>query len=405
MTTEHREVSKSVESGTGVSTVSRRRLLQLMGSGGAALTLGRVATAESSSRPTGSPPSQSLPETPLTRDYDIVHPFVGAGMGFVALPELVAAVSNAGGLGVLGAAPEPPPAVAERIDQIRALTDRPFGVDFFLAESPTLGPVTVEAHIDVAIASRVPLVVFHFATPPVEWIDALKSAGSNVWAQVPSLRDAEEALTAGVDGLVVQGREAGGHSKSRTPLSKLLRDFRRALGDDILLLAAGGIATGHDVARALRRGADGVWVGTRLIASSEAHAREDWKLRLVTAKKDETVITKLFGPELPCLPFRVLRTSLVNELIDREEELCALPPEGPPIGSTTLFPGTSLETPDVPMPRLSALLATPETVGDLEQMPLAAGTGVERIHDIKPAAQIVEEMMATAGLILAASSG
>src|SRR6185436_4061854 len=150
--------------------VTRRRLLQVMGTGGMAVALGArsglvQADGESSKR------HETL-RTRLTETYGLVHPLVGAGMGFVALPELVAAVSEAGALGVLGVAPEPPPVFAERITQIRALTHKPFGVDFFLATSPTLGPTTVDAHIDIAVAAKVALAVFHFGLPTTAWVTA-----------------------------------------------------------------------------------------------------------------------------------------------------------------------------------------------------------------------------------------
>ena len=379
-----------------LEAVTRRRLLQVMGVGGAAVALG----VSPGLADTDDPPGQPEMRTRLTKRFGLEHPFVGAGMGFVALPELVAAVSEAGGLGVLGVAPEPPPVFAERIAQIRALTQRPFGVDFFLAVSPTLGPTTVDAHIDIAVASRVDLVVFHFGIPTATWVSSLKSAGSQIWVQVPSPEQARAALDAGADGLVVQGREAGGHNHSTTPLHDLLREVRDEVGDDVLLLAAGGIATGADVVTALAHGADGVWVGTRLVASTEAYANPEWKRRLTQARRQDTVITTLFGPELPCQPYRVLRNPAVDAAIGQQDEICGLPPTGAPIGTTVLFPGTSFETPGVPMPTFSALPPTPDTTGDFDAMGMPAGESVQHIRDIKPAARIVADMMHEARSII-----
>ncbi|MEA2602332.1 MAG: nitronate monooxygenase [Acidobacteriota bacterium] len=384
---------KTVESLEGVT---RRRLLQTLGVGGAALALGaRPGRTEEGGR-------RSEPEmrTRLTESFGLKHAFVGAGMGFVALPELVAAVSEAGGLGVLGVAPEPPPVFAERIGQIRALTSRPFGVDFFLAVSPTLGPITVDGHIEIAAAARVDLVVFHFGVPTAAWVASLKSAGSQIWIQVPSVEQARAALAAGADGLVVQGKEAGGHNHSTTPLHHLLRDVRDEVGRHVLVLAAGGIATGADVVAAFAHGADGVWVGTRLVASAEAYAHPEYKRRIVQAKSKDTVVTTLFGPELPCQPYRVLRNPAIDANIARQDEICALPPTGAPIGSTVLFPGTSFTTPGVPMPSFSALPPTRDTTGDFGAMGMPAGEGVHHIRDVKPAAEIVADMMAEARSIL-----
>lgn len=381
-------------------SVTRRRLLQVAGVGGAALALGvRPGSASEDGRP-ARPEPRAL-RTRLTESFGLEHAFVGAGMGFVALPELVAAVSEAGGLGVLGVAPEPPPVFAERIAQIRALTSRPFGVDFFLATSPTLGPTTVDGHIEIAAAAKVGLVVFHFGIPSAAWVATLKGAGIPIWVQVPTPDQARAALAAGADGLVVQGREAGGHNRSTTPLHHLLREVREEVGDEVLILAAGGIATGSDVVSALAHGADGVWVGTRLVASAEAYAHPEWKRRIVEAHRhQDTVTTTLFGPELPCQPYRVLRNPAIDASIGRQDEICALPPVGDPIGATVLFPGTSFETPGVPMPTFSALPPTPDTTGNFDAMGMPAGEGVQHIREVKPAAEIVRDLMRETRAIL-----
>ncbi|HEY0552701.1 MAG TPA: nitronate monooxygenase [Thermoanaerobaculia bacterium] len=392
------DIGKKAKSG---GAVTRRRLLQAAGVGGAALALGAGPIV---AREEGRPEPTDL-RTRLTKRFGLRHPFVGAGMGFVGLPKLVAAVSEAGGLGVLGVAPEPPPVFAERLTQIRALTRRPFGVDFVLATSPTLGQITVDAHIQIAVANRVDLVVFHFGIPTAAWVTSLKSAGIPLWIQVPSVEQARAALAAGADGLVVQGKEAGGHNRSTTPLHDLLREVRHEVGDDVLLLAAGGIATGADVVSALAHGADGVWVGTRLVASTEAYAHPEWKRRLTQARRQDTVITTLFGPEVPCQPYRVLRNPAVDANLARENEICALPPTGAPIGTTLLFPGTSFATPGVPMPTFSALPPTPDTTGNFDAMGLPAGESVQHIRDIKPAARIVADMMEEARSIMGRTLG
>ena len=384
-----------------LGAVTRRRLMQVLGTGSMAVALGVRPGAQAAAASSG---QEETLRTRLTETFGLAHPFVGAGMGFVALPELVAAVSEAGALGVLGVAPEPPPVFAERITQIRALTQRPFGVDFFLAVSPTLGPTTVDAHIDIAAAARVNLAVFHFGLPSPAWVATLKNAGAQVWAQVPSVEDARAAVALGLDGLVAQGEEAGGHCKSTTPLHHLLRDIRDELGDNVLVLAAGGIATGADVVAALAQGADGIWVGTRLVASTEAYAHPEWKRRLTASRRQDTVNTVLFGPELPCQPYRVLRNPAIDASLAQQNAICGNPPSGS-IGTTLLFPGTTFATPGVPMPEFSALPPTPDTVGDLDAMGLPAGESVQHIRDIKPAAQIVADMMSEARALLARTLG
>lgn len=400
---------KTAQSQT-LGAVTRRRLLQALGTSGMAVALGaRPGLLQASGTSSGRDGDRnegngSTLRTRLTRDYGLAHPFVGAGMGFVALPALVAAVSEAGGLGVLGVAPEPPPVFAERLTQIRALTSRPFGVDFFLATSPTLGPTTVDGHIDIAAAAKVDLAVFHFGLPSPAWVATLKSAGTRIWAQVPSVDDARAALALGLDGLVAQGQEAGGHCKSTTPLHHLLHDIREELGDHVLVLAAGGIATGADVVAALAHGADGVWVGTRLVASTEAYANPEWKRRLTHARRQDTVNTVLFGPELPCQPYRVLRNPSVDANLAQQHAICGNPASGS-IGTTLLFPGTTFATPGVPMPQFSALPPTPDTTGDFNQMGMPAGESVQHIRDIKPAAHIVADMMAEARALIGRKLG
>jgi NAD(P)H-dependent flavin oxidoreductase YrpB (nitropropane dioxygenase family) len=384
-----------------VRPMSRRRMLHLLGAGGMALAMSPVRGFQQRAEAARSRPR--LLSTRLTQDYGLDFPFVGAGMGFVALPELVAAVSNAGGLGVLGNGPEPPPATAFRIDQIRALTDRPFGVDFFLATSPLFGPVTVSDHIDVAIAKDVPLVVFHFDIPPAEWVERLHNAGIAVWVQVPSVVDALASVDVGADALIAQGAEAGGHNKSTLPLKHLLRDLLDEV--DVPVLAAGGIATGADVVEALAHGAEGVWVGSRLLASEEAYAHAEYKRRLTEAAERDTVITKLFGPELPCLPYRVLRNRVVNEFLDIEDDLCGLPPDfSNPIGTTVLFPGTPFQT-ETPLPKRTVLIPTPDTMADMDDMGLAAGESVHKIDRVKPVAQIIEDMRTEARQIIGRGAG
>jgi NAD(P)H-dependent flavin oxidoreductase YrpB (nitropropane dioxygenase family) len=394
--------------------VTRRRLLQLLGGGSAAL----AATPLLGPVPRVSADPLSL-TTRLTQQYGLAYPFVAAGMGFVALPQLVAAVSNAGGLGVLGVAPEPPPAVGIRVSQIRALTSRPFGLDFFVdTASPPIGETTVDGHISEVVAAKtagapIAVVVFHFNPPKPQWVTTLQAAGVKVWIQVPSVAAALEGLNLGgtgvrADALVVQGREAGGHNKSLVPLGQLLRDVRRAVGSNVLLVAAGGIARGVDVVEAMTHGAEGVWVGSRLVASTEAHAHPEYKQRLVAAGKKEAVTTTLFGPELPCRSYRVLRTQVVDQSLSVQGQVCNNPANyNPPLGTTTLFPGLPFEAQGVPVPQFSALVPTPETVsrtGSLEAFGMPAGDGIQHIRDIRPAGAIIADMMAEARALLAAQS-
>lgn len=334
-------------------------------------------------------------ETRLTRQYGIRYPFVGAGMGFVAHEQLAAAVTNAGGLGFLGASPDLPDSLPVMVQRLRQLTDGPFGVDLICADLPQ-GPATTDEHVKRCVDLRVKLVTFHHDIPPRRWVQRLADAGARVWMQASSLALADAALDLGVDGIVAQGAEAGGHSRSTTPLAALLGSIRERF-PDLLLLAAGGIATGERVAAALRAGADGVWVGTRLVASREANAHPEYQRRLVEAA-GETLVTTAYGPEWPNQPYRLLPVRNVRTWAGREHEIPDPPPGPPVIGHTRLFPH-SLNLP-YEMPKFSALPPTPQTTGDWEEMALPAGQGVGLVRDVKPAGEIVQDMMAQAHALL-----
>jgi NAD(P)H-dependent flavin oxidoreductase YrpB (nitropropane dioxygenase family) len=327
-------------------------------------------------------------KTRLTNEYGIDFPFVSAGMGFIALPELVAAVSNAGGLGLLGVAVTPPPILKTQIDRIRSLTSNPFGVDL-IYENTAMGPASTEQHIDVCVEARVKVVVFFWNLPPSAWIDRLKAAGVRVWMTVGTVRQAREAAAASVDAVIAQGTEAGGHNKSTVGLLTLVPSIVDAVAG-LPVIAAGGIASGRAVAAALALGADGVCVGTRLLASHEAYAHDEYKRRIVEASETDIATTALFGPEWPDQPMRVIRNRVVREWAGRD---AGTPPQPNP---PAVIGKTILAGHEYSMPKFSAALPTPDTVGDFDEMCLAAGDGAAIITRIQPAAEIVHEMMAEA---------
>lgn len=273
--------------------------------------------------------------TRLTSEYGLATPFVSAGMGFLALPPLAAAVSNAGGLGMLAPGAVPPPVLREIIRATRQLTSGPFGVDF-IVETTGFGPLTVEQHVDVCIEEQVPVVVFFWNLPPVSWIKRLKDAGTKVWLQTGSVEGARESVDAGMDAIVAQGSEAGGHNRASAALFTLLPAIAQAV--TVPVLAAGGIADGRGVAAALALGAEGVWVGTRLIASHEAHAHEEYKRRVVAARESDIARTCIFGPEWPDAPMRVIRNRVVQEWEGRDAHT-------PPQPDPPQFIGTTISAP------------------------------------------------------------
>jgi enoyl-[acyl-carrier protein] reductase II len=314
-------------------------------------------------------------------------------MGFIAHEHLAAAVTNAGGLGMLGASPDPPESLAVMVERLRTLTSGPFGVDLVCADTG-LGPASADAHIDECIRLGVPLVVFHHDAPPARWVSRLRMAGIRVWMQASSPEIAASAIGFGVCGIVAQGSEAGGHARGRIPLRALLRTIRHNW-PDVLLLAAGGISDGAAVAAALSAGADGVWVGTALVAAEEANAHAEYKRRLIDSP-GKTLRTKAFGPEWPDQPYRLLATPAVHAA---GSSACSAVQQGNSIGRTRLFPHSA----DVPydLPIRSALPPTLDTDGDWESMVYPAGQGVGAIRRIAPAAEIIKEMMSQAYPVLA----
>ena len=235
----------------------RRRLLALIGAGSAftaARMAGEARSHDDSRRDDSARRHLSL-HTRLTREYGVRYPFVSAGMGFVSYPPLVTAVCNAGGIGVLGNAVEPPPSTQALIRMIGQGTSGLFGVDL-LHDTTAFGPATTDAHIEVCAAERVKLVVFHMNVPPRRWVDQLHAGGCRVWQQVASVEQAIEAAALGIDAVIAQGRQAGGHNRSVVRTMPLLRRVIRAVRP-MMVLASGGIANGADVAEALaarRRG-------------------------------------------------------------------------------------------------------------------------------------------------------
>ncbi len=320
--------------------------------------------------------------TRITRQLGIKQPFVGAGMAIVGGPELTAAVSNAGGVGLFCLGPGTPAHLDEAIKNIRSLTKRPFGVDF-IVENTSFGPATTDEHIEVAARMRVPLCVFFWNPPEPRWVETLRRAGAKLWGTVHSVEGARQLEALGMDALIVQSFEAGGHVKANIGAMSFLPAVARA-APKMPLVAAGGIVDGRSAAAAFALGADAVCVGTRLVASRESLASDEYKRRLLAAQNEDTTVTTIFGPEWPNAPMRVVR----NRAVARAERGETAP--AGKIGETTVF-GQPYD-----MPACSAVLPTRDTVGDHEEMCIAAGAGVGAVCTIQSTADIVADIVQAA---------
>lgn len=326
--------------------------------------------------------------TRFTSAYGCKHPIAAAGMAFAGMGAgFVKACADSGiypamaAVGVI-----PPELVAISLKEVRAS-----GVDSFNLNFIT--PYCTDAHIDLCVRERIPVVSFHWGIPAAPWMNALRAAGCKVWLQVGSAEEAVAAVKAGADLIVAQGSEAGGHNRGILPTFVLVREVVDALADhgSPLVLAAGGITDGRAVAAALALGADGAWIGTRLVATQESEAHVEYKRRIVTSSGNDTVLTHLFGRHHPDFnPMRVLRNRVVTEWHDRSAEVPADNSGEPTIGQMTVMGQMT------PLKRFTNLVPMRDATGDFEELPLLAGQGIASIRDVPTMRTAIDQMMAQA---------
>jgi nitronate monooxygenase len=329
--------------------------------------------------------------TRLCKLLNIVVPVLGAPMGpEIAGLELAAAVSNAGGLGMISFGGYPPSALRERIRKLRALTSQPFGVNVLL-EGPHL-QLPEAAFVDACIAERVPVLSF-FWGDPTAYVERAHKAGIKVCDQVGSVRAAKRAADAGVDFIIAQGVEAGGHIAGTVSTMVLTPRVVETVAP-IPVVAAGGIADGRGLAAALALGADGVLLGTRLIASTECNAHEVYKQKILAASEEDTVRTTLFGRGWPNAYHRALRTPFVEQWLPEEKRGSEQRSDEPVIGEVTLG-GVR-----VPLPRFGGIPPARDATGEIESMDLLAGQCSGLVRQIAPAAEIIQELVQQAAEIL-----
>jgi nitronate monooxygenase len=353
--------------------------------------------------------------SPICELLDIDVPIVLAGMGGASTPALVAAVSNAGGLGILGAAACGPEALEVWIDETRRLTDRPFGVDTLLPASvrripkggEPSGPSPMdrlpeyqkfarefmereglepppplerpsgggrravfskdffEAQMEVVIGKRVPVYAAGLGDPG-PWIDKLHGAGTAVMAVVGAVRHARKVADSGVDLIVAQGHDAGGHNSPIGTMALVPQVVDAAKGAPVL--AAGGIGDGRGVAAAMMLGAAGAWIGTRFLATVEAGIGDFQKDAIVEATEEGTVVSRSVTGK----PARLIRSKW-----------------------TQAFAESGLEA--LPMPFQSIVsgpvLAAGHAQGRKDIVPGFAGQIIGMIDEIKPAADVLREIV------------
>lgn len=245
-------------------------------------------------------------ETRLTQLLGIKYPVIQGGMAWVAEYHLAAAVSNAGGLGLIGAASAPPEIVREQIRKARELTDKPFGVNIML-----LNPNAPEI-VKVVIEEKVPVVTTG-AGDPSAYMKDLKAAGVKVIPVVASVALAKIMERIGADAVVAEGMEAGGHIGSSTTMT-LVPQIVDAVS--IPVIAAGGIGDGRGFMAATMLGAEGVQIGTRFILAEECIAHDNYKQKIIKAKDIDSAITGATTGH----PVRCVRNQMTKEYIRMEKE-------------------------------------------------------------------------------------
>jgi enoyl-[acyl-carrier protein] reductase II len=298
--------------------------------------------------------------TAATELFGIQYPIVQAGMIWCSGWRLASAVSNAGGLGIIGAGSMYPEVLRNHVRKCRAATDRPFAVNL-----PMLYP-DIEQHMATIAEEKVPI-VFTSAGNPAAWTGWLKERGVKVVHVVSSVRFARKAETAGVDAVVAEGFEAGGHNgREETTTLVLVPMVRDAVR--IPVIAAGGISDGRSMLAAMALGADAVQVGSRFVCSEESSAHPAFKQRITDAGEGDTLLTL---KELT--PVRLLR----NGFFDQVQQAYSK--------------GANVE-------ELRSLLGRGRAKrgmfeGDLVEGELEIGQVSGRISNVMPAARIVEEFM------------
>jgi nitronate monooxygenase len=307
-------------------------------------------------------------------------PLQMAPMGDFARAPLAAAVSNAGGLGMVTVVGAPAGVVIERIEEALEHTFGPVGANFFL---PFADPETLAECVSAA-AAHAKIVDFFYADPDPALVRLVHAAGGLASWQVGSVEEARAAADAGCDFIVAQGVEAGGHVRCRIGLLPLLDGVLNAVA--IPVVAAGGIGSGRSMAAALVAGADGVRIGTRLIAAEESGAHPEYVAALIAASPAETTHGDHFVDERPGLPHRALSSAVFA--------VAAF--EGDVVGEH-VDPRTGGRT---PVPRFQKMTVTRDVTGTVAAMSQWAGESVGMVTRVQPAAEIVLEMAEEAERLL-----
>ena len=307
--------------------------------------------------------------TPLCDFLGVKYPIMLAGMGGVSYAELTAAMSNAGGYGVLGMAGTTPGFIEGQMKRVRELTSKPFGVDLLAAS-----PESLEASVDVIISNGADSFVAGLGVPmPI--MEKLKKAGVKVMVVGGAVKHAIKAEQAGCDAVILQGGEGGGHT-GLVGTMPLVAQAVEAV--DIPVIAAGGIYDGRGLAASLALGALGVWMGTRFIASKEAHAANLYKQTIVSAGDTDTTRTRCYSGK----PMRCRTNDYILDWETRPGDIQPFPHQAIHSTETGVIGGIGG--------------ITDETQLDPSSSCFAMGQSAGGVRDVLPVKDIVERIIAEA---------
>jgi len=333
-------------------------------------------------------------EISLSDTLGIEHSIVQAPVGSATTPELAAAVADAGGLGTLAVTWREPAAIREQLAAALSRTDGVVGANLVVDETARNLPLPEQ--LDACLAAGVDVVSLSFGKAD-PYVEQVHEAGATVLQTVGSAEAARDAVEAGVDAVVAQGWEAGGHVQSEVATMPLVPRVVDAV-PETPVVAAGGIADGRGIAAALALGADGAWLGTRFLATEEANVHEAYRERVTGADETETAFGEVFDEGWPETPHRVLENETVQAYREAGRPEADRPGEGE----------TVAKTPDgAPVSRYEDSLAVPGMAVAPEKLPLYAGQSVGLTGETRPAGKVVETLVAetreaienTAGLL------
>jgi enoyl-[acyl-carrier protein] reductase II len=312
------------------------------------------------------------------------HAIMGGAMSWVSERNLVAAISDAGGFGVIACGAMSPELLDTEIAETNARTDRPFGVNLI-----TMHPQLAEL-VDVCTRHQIGHVVLAGGLPPGWAIEKIKASGAKLMGFAPALALAKKLMRSGVDALVIEGMEAGGHI-GPVSTSVLAQEILPVVAKDIPVFIAGGIGRGEAIAAYLEMGAVGVQLGTRFVCAHESIAHANFKKAFIRASARDAVLSVQIDPRLPVIPVRALRNQETERFAAKQREVANLLDQG------------AIEMAEAQLQiehYWAGALRRAAIDGDVESGSIMAGQSVGMVNREEPVAAIIEELVDEAAAAL-----